>query len=113
MKTFNWMKKIIITLSIPLFGLPFIASAHVGESGFEMMNFGFMPFSGLGWIFMILFWVLIIVGIIALVKWLANQDGSENKNDKDDESALNILKERYAKGEISKEEFEKMKEDIK
>ena len=75
----------------------------------NMMNFGFGPFGSFGWIFMILWWVLIIAGIVALIKWLTSQSRGTHHNEK---SALEILQERYAKGEINKQEFEEKKKDL-
>jgi len=56
---------------------------------------------------MLTFWVLIIVVLVAGIRWLVSQ-GRESRRD----TALEILRERYAKGEISKEEFEAKKRDL-
>ncbi|MEK7564897.1 MAG: SHOCT domain-containing protein [Patescibacteria group bacterium] len=82
-----------------------------------MMNFGFTPFGGFGWIFMVVFWGLIIWAIIALIRGsfgrghMCGHDHGDNTHGKD-KSPLEILKERYAKGEIDKKEFEERKEDL-
>ncbi len=66
--------------------------------------------SMMGWvgggIMMIVFWAL----LIALIVWVVREAGGRNSHH--GSQALNILKERYAKGEISKEEFETKKKDI-
>ncbi len=63
-----------------------------------------------GWVFMLAFWVLIIWGIIMLIQWVVRQ-GSQ-ASEKKDSGAMAILEERYAKGEISKEEFKEKKKDL-
>jgi len=67
-------------------------------------------FGGLWWIMpilMIAFWGLIIWGIVMLVR-----RSSPSASGPKDESALEILKRRYAAGEIGKEEFEEKKKAI-
>ena len=60
-----------------------------------------------GGIFMLLFWGVIIIGGFFLVRYLIRQ--SQTAARATENTALEILKQRYARGEINDEEFEKMK----
>jgi len=81
------------------------------------MNFGFTPFGGFGWIFMVIFWGFIIWAIVALVRGgfrnghICGHNHDDNARGKD-KSSLEILKERYAKGEIDKKEYDEKKKDL-
>ncbi len=80
--------------------------------GYGMMGPWMMGGYGGAWfmpIIMIVFWGLVIWGIVALIRGLSRGDtGSSMQAD----SALEILKRRYARGEINKEEFEDKKKDL-
>jgi putative membrane protein len=99
---------VLIVLSL-VFGL--ISGGQYG--GWGMMGPGMM--GGFGWvfgpIFMVLFWGLIIWGIVALVRGVSRPSGSDSAPPTAD-SALEILKRRYARGELNKEEYEEKKKDL-
>jgi len=60
------------------------------------------------WIIGLIFWILVIIGLVLLIKYLWEGSGARREQ----ESALEILKKKYARGEISKEEFEEKKKDL-
>jgi len=63
---------------------------------------------GFGMMFvMMLFWIVVIIGVVLGIRWLIGQ-GKASGSD----SALEILRQRYARGEINKEEFEARKRDL-
>ena len=59
---------------------------------------------------MVVFWGLVIWGIVALARGVGSSGGTGSSSQSD--SALEVLKRRYARGEINKEEFEDKKKDI-
>ncbi len=67
-----------------------------------------------GPLMMIIFWGLIIWAIVALIRWNGGRAGccGHGDNGHGGGKALDILKERYAKGEIKKEEYEQKKKDL-
>jgi len=67
----------------------------------------------MGMIHGLLWWVLVILGIVVLVRLLARGSGAAPARDGPvPESALDILRNRYARGEIDKAEFEEKKRDL-
>lgn len=79
-----------------------------------MGYYGWPMMSGWGFggmmIFNLIFGVLIIIGLIYLVKYLIRGGHSQISAE---DSAIKILKERYAKGEIDKKEFEEKIKDLR
>jgi len=67
----------------------------------------FMPFGGL------FFWLLIILAVIVLIAVISKSRRSgAAESSASRETPLDILKKRYTRGELTKEEFEQMKQDL-
>ena len=80
-----------------------------GMHGFGS-TFGFSPF---GWIVPLAFWGLLLGGIALVVVSLArNARMSQSFGNPNHESPLDILKARYARGEITKEQYAGIKKDL-
>lgn len=77
------------------------------------MMFGWHEFGGhpfMGGVFMFLFWGLLLLAIVFLLRFLFGKTTSQDQGSPCPETAIDILKKRYAQGEISKEEFEEKME---
>ena len=71
--------------------------------------------NGLSWIggvVMMLFWVLILVAIVWGAVYFARKSGKLNTAASHIETPLDVVKRRYAAGEINKEQFEEMKHNL-
>lgn len=75
------------------------------------MHYGYMVHDGFGGIFMIFWWILIVGGIVILIKCLTAHAPRERPHNNSN-TALDLVKSRYAKGEIDKKEFEEKKKDL-
>jgi putative membrane protein len=102
---------VAILIIVPLiFGL---IGGWQGYSRYGMMGPWMMGGYGGMWfmpILMIVFWGLVIWGIVALVRGVSTPSNTGNSSQSD--SALGILKRRYARGEINKQEYEDRKKDL-
>ncbi len=70
---------------------------------------GYYSMGIFGWLGMLLFWGFIILGIIFLWRTL---DLNPKQTPMSSSKALDIARERYAKGELNKDEFDRLKHDL-
>ena len=63
---------------------------------------------------MLLVWATVIVGIVVLIRWLitSGHSGRSMNGVHGTENAIDSLNKRYARGEISKQEFDAMRQDL-
>jgi putative membrane protein len=88
---------------------PALAQERTWESQWGMHPMMFMWGAG-GLVMMVLmlaFWGLVIAGLVVGLRWLVGQGHPARRDE-----ALEILRQRYARGDISKEEFEARKRDL-
>jgi putative membrane protein len=67
---------------------------------------GWWPFGGLIWLACL---ALVIVGLVTVVRWLFKGNTLDRRSPS---SALAILEERYARGEINREDYEQRRRDL-
>ena len=107
-------RTITMTLLFLILFIPWSdAPAQWGNNQGWHMGPGMM--GGMGWfggIFMIVFWILILVALVLFIKWLIQSAGGGRAGGGSSNRPLEILKERYARGEIDNAEFETMKTNL-
>lgn len=82
-----------------------------GWQGWGMMGPGMM--GGYGTMFLMpILWIVVIGVIIWAVVAAVRRSGESDSTARSTDSALEILKRRYARGEINKEEYEEKKKDL-
>lgn len=92
--------------------LPALAQRGYYPGGWpgQMMGFSY------GWgggVFMIIVWILVIIALVAGIRWLfKSTPGRSGEKGASDDRALDILKERYARGEIDREQYLAMRADL-
>ena len=108
----RWWRSVALAMAASGLGAPALAWAQ--ERGGDW-RWGMHPMSwmwgawGLGMmVMMLVFWGLVIAGVVVAIRWLAGQGGRSGSD-----RALDILRERYARGEINKDEFEAKQRDLR
>ena len=98
-----------------LIGIAYLQYNHLAfnwnDYGGHHMGSGMRGFGGMG-IMMLLFWGLVLVVMVILINYLLKLNNSKEQEIDTELSPIDLLKKRYAKGEIDKAEFEIVKKDL-
>lgn len=104
LKMVVWQKILLLNLVGVLCATPVSAQSVQDSQGYWHYYWGHMAIGGL---MMIAFWMGIIAFIVLAVRWFGK--GSGNRGQLAEKSAIDLLNERFARGEIEKEEYEERK----
>lgn len=120
----DWLKRTVLlglaVVTMPIFS---VNESLAQSSNYPCWGMGpWMMGGAWGWIggiFMMFFWILVLVAVVLLIRWLLAAGGNRavtpcgpQSPQGPVESALDILKKRYASGEITKEQFDLMRRDL-
>jgi len=105
-------RKYYLALSLTMIISVLVSCAGEGYHGsqgpgswWHMMHYGF----GYGGMFM---WIIFLIVIGVLIYFILQAQKTKGRTPTQEESPLDILKRRYANGEIAREEYERMKKDL-
>jgi putative membrane protein len=105
MKKYLGLSLMMMTgLLVSCAGEGYLGSQGPGGWG-PMMHYGF----GYGGMFM---WIIFLIVIGLLIYFIVQAQKTKGQTPTHNESPLDILKKRYAKGEIAREEYERLKKDL-
>ena len=91
---------VIALLVVPLLGMMIMMSMMGG------VPFAGMPMMGMGGVALV--WLVVLVAIGAFLIWLLRRAPAERSND-----AMDILQRRYAAGEVSRDDYERMRDELR
>lgn len=106
---------VLLVLLMPLFGGGMMGPGMMwgygqpGQPGQPGWSWGLGM--GLGLLAMLAFWGVLIVGLVLLVRWLAGTGGGGGGGPRG-EPPVETLKRRYAAGEVDREEYERMRQEL-
>ena len=67
---------------------------------------------GLGWLFMLVSWALILAVLVGLIRWLFTGYPGDAGARSDSKRNVDILKERYARGDIDRDTYDRMRREL-
>jgi putative membrane protein len=106
---------VLIVALMPMLGMGMMGPGMMGGYGppggqAGSWSWGWGLAMGLGMLAMLAFWGALIVGVVLLVRWLLT--ASSGPGPRSPETALEVLRRRYAAGEISREEYLQMRQEL-